>query len=106
MSLTSPGLLESQSTMDFKDKSMLLGYINLKISKWYASLRCPMLSKALKQYLTGGKSRSCLWWASSQGEPRLWGIKERGGEGVNENIKRGGGVGLPLAYPHVSVPWS
>ena len=79
-SLTSPGLLEnasggplhpldlwvtllgpfyiprcsrrSQNTMDFKDKSMLLGYINLKISKWYASLRCPMLSKALEQYLT------------------------------------------------------
>ena len=26
---------------------------------------------------------------------------------MNENIKKGGGgVGLPLAYPHVLVPWS
>ena len=46
VSLTLPGLLENQSTMDFKVKSMLLGYVNLKISKWYASLRCPTLSKA------------------------------------------------------------
>ena len=32
-SLTLAGLLESQSTMDFKVRSMLLGYVNLKISK-------------------------------------------------------------------------
>ena len=32
-SLTLAGLLENQSTMDFKVKSMLLGYVNLKISK-------------------------------------------------------------------------
>ena len=48
----------------------------------------------MKQYLTGGKGRGCLWWASSHGGPRLWGIKERGGREVNENIRRGGWSGL------------
>ena len=58
----------------------------------------------MKQYLTGGKGRGCLWWASSQGEPRLWGIKERGGGGGgNENIKKreGGWSGLASGIPHV-----
>ena len=48
----------------------------------------------MKQYLTGGEGRGCPWWASSHGGPRLWGIKERGGGKVNENIRRGGWSGL------------
>ena len=53
----------------------------------------------MRQYLTGGKGRGCLWWASSQGEPRQWGIKERGGGGVNENIKKKGrGVEWPCLW--------
>ena len=65
--LTSPGLMGNASGTDLHTQGVLgkvkipwilktnqcsFGYINPKISKWYISLRCPMLSKALEQYLT------------------------------------------------------
>ena len=50
---TYPGVLgEVKIPWILKTNQCSFGYINLKISKWYISLRCPMLSKALEQYLT------------------------------------------------------
>ena len=50
---TYPGVLgEVKIPWILKTNQCSFGYISLKISKWYISLRCPMLSKALGQYLT------------------------------------------------------
>ena len=44
----------------------------------------------------------------ARGSPGYGALKRGGGEGGGMKIskKGGGGVALPLAYPHVSVPWS
>ena len=56
------------------------------------------------------KAEAVLGGPLAMGGPGYGALKRGGGGGGgNENIKKkggGDGVALPLAYSHVSVPWS